>query len=325
MALPPKRRTNVAAGAHTLRTLLADAHGRLRRARLSYGHGTTNAWDEAVYLSLFALRLPPDRLTPHLDRQLTAAQSARALKLIETRISRRIPAAYITREAWLGDERFYVDERVIVPRSYIAELLRDRLAPWVVRPARVKRVLDLCTGSGCLAILLAKCFTGAVVDAVDISRPALAVARRNVAAHGLAHRIRLIESDLFSALQAEPYDLIVSNPPYVSAARMKALPREYRHEPQLALAGGTDGFSLVRIILREASHRLSARGLLVVEIGHHRRRLEALYPRTPFMWPETSGGDDCVFIVGRTDLEVQARPAPQPHRATPAGAASRRR
>ena len=308
----------------TVRELMDDAHVRFQRARLAFGHGTTSAWDEAVYLILHALRLPPDRLTPYLARRVTAAEHKRAQHLIRERISRRVPAAYLTREAWLGEMRFYVDERVIVPRSYIAELLRERLAPWIAQPAQIKRALDLCTGSGCLAIVLARMFPAVRVDAADISSAALAVARRNVAAHHLRRRIRLVHTDLFSALHDLRYDLIIANPPYVSAAGMRALPREYRREPRLALAGGTDGFDAVREILRHAAQHLTIEGLLVVEIGHHRRRLETAFPRLPFVWPQTSGGDDCVFILEQRDLAGLAAAVP-PRQASRAGAASPRR
>lgn len=318
----------------TVRSLLDRAYARLERAKLSYGHGTTNAWDEAVYLVLHALQLPPDRLTPHLARSVSATELARATALIDERISRRVPAAYLTREAWLGDYRFYVDERVIVPRSYIAELLRERLAPWLAPRRRIRSALDLCTGSGCLAILLAKTFPAARVDGIDIDRGALAVAKRNVADYRLQARIRLLRSDMFSAVASERYDLIIANPPYVSANTMRKLPGEYRHEPQLALASGTDGLDAVRVILREAADHLNENGLLVVEVGHHRRRVEAAFPRRPFVWPLTSGGDDCVLILGRDGLvraaaasapASRAAPVAAPRRASQAGAASRRR
>ncbi len=314
------------AASATVHDLIAEAHARFRRARLAFGHGTTNAWDEAVYLVLHALKLPPDRLTPFLARKVTVAERERALHLIGERIRRRVPAAYLTREAWLGDARFYVDERVIVPRSYLAELLHARLAPWIAQPARIKQALDLCTGSGCLAVVLARMFPAARVDAVDISPAALAVARRNVAVYRLQRRVRLLQSDLFSALRGERYDLIIANPPYVSAAVMRKLPPEYRHEPSLALAGGADGLDAVRIILREAAQRLTGGGLLVVEVGHNRKRLEARFPHLPFVWPQTSGGDDCVFMLERRDLTGAARAAAVPPlRARRAGAASRRR
>ena len=313
----------------TVRTVIAEAYARLKRAQLAFGHGMTNAWDEAVYLVLHSLKLSLDDLAPLQARRVSAAQRQRVLRLIASRI-RRCPAAYLTREAWLGGHRFYVDERVIVPRSFIAELLQDRLAPWVTQPRRVKRALDLCTGSGCLAVMLAKSFPAARVDASDISAAALAVARRNIAAYRLQRRVRVLKSDMFSALNAERYDLIVANPPYVSAAVMRRLPLEYRHEPPLALAGGTDGFDAVRIILREAAAHLTARGLLVMEVGHHRRRLEAAFPRLPFVWLQTSGGDDCVFMLARGDLDgfalaAAGAAAVVSPRANRAGAASPRR
>lgn len=319
----------VAAGGkapNTVRDLVNAAYTRLKRARLVFGHGTTNARDEAVYLVLHALKLPPDRLTPVLTRKVTPAERERTHLLVDDRVRRRIPAAYLTREAWLGEYRFFVDDRVIVPRSFIAELLRDRLAPWLPQPRLVKRALDLCTGSGCLAVILAETFPAASVDAADISDSALAVARRNVAAYRLQRRVRVLKSDVFSALANRRYDLIIANPPYVSAGAMRKLPREYRHEPELALAGGRDGFDCVRVILREAAAHLSAQGTLVVEVGHHRRRLEAAFPHLPFIWPQTSGGDDCVFMLSRGDLpELVARAKPgSPRRASRAGARSRR-
>jgi ribosomal protein L3 glutamine methyltransferase len=315
----------------TVHTLIERAFARLEHAPLAYGHGITNAWDEAVYLVLHALKLPPDRLTPYLERTVTARDSARALALIAARIRRRIPAAYLTREAWLGDYRFYVDERVIVPRSYIAELLRDRFAPWLPPRRRIRHALDLCTGSGCLAVILAKTFVASHVDGVDIDLRALAVATRNVASYNLQPRIRLLRSDMFSALAGARYDLIIANPPYVSADTMRKLPREYRHEPRIALASGRDGLDAVRVILSAAAAHLNKNGLLVVEVGHHRRRVENAFPHHPFVWPQTSGGDDCVFILERDDLvRAAARlaaqpPAPTRRRASRANAASPRR
>ena len=219
-------------------------------------------------------------------------------RLIERRVRTRKPLAYLVHEAWLGDHRFYVDERVLVPRSFIAELLRERLRPWVSRP--VRRALDLCTGSGCLAILLALTFPGAAVEATDISSPALAVARRNVKAYRLSRRVSLARADLFP--EQATYDLIVANPPYVSAAAMRKLPSEYRREPRIALAGGRDGLACVRRILERAADFLRPGGWLVVEVGHSRRRVERAFPRLAFIWPETSAGDDCVFLLAREDL-----------------------
>jgi len=273
---------------------------RFNAARLSFGHGTLHARDEAIYLLLHALNLPPDNFDPSL--KLTPRQSERVLALFERRICERLPAAYLTREAWLGSYRFYVDERVIVPRSYIAELLRSRLQPWIAKSFKVRSALDLCTGSGCLAILTARTFAHARVDAADISADALEVARINVAAYRMKRRVHLVQSDMFDALQGRLYDLIISNPPYVRSSAMRKLPMEYRREPSIALAGGTDGLDAVRVILREASHHLNPRGMLVVETGHKRSAVERAFPRLPFIWPVTSGGDDCVFLLAREDL-----------------------
>lgn len=319
------RRKNTAAPPATVKTLVDAVHSRLSRARVAFGHGTTNAWDEAVYLVLHALRLPLDDLAPVLEYEVSSVGRRRALRLVDARIRRRVPAAYLTREAWLGDYRFYVDARALVPRSFIAELLRERLQPWLAR-RRILRALDLCTGSGCLAVILATVFPSAYVDAVDISRPALAVARRNVNAYRLQRRVHVLRSDMFSALRGERYDLIIANPPYVSANVMRKLPREYRHEPRVALAGGKDGFDLLRVILRESAQHLTAGGLLVVEVGHKRKQIERLFPHLAFTWPQTSGGDDCVFMLERGDLTGAARAATEaPLRASRAGGGSRRR
>ena len=297
-----KRRPRAAPGLPTVRDIVRAGAKRFRAARLVFGHGTTNALDEAVYLTLHALHLPPDDLESHLDTPLTKRQSDGILKLFERRIRERTPAAYLTHEAWLGDFRFYVDERVIVPRSYIAELLREDLAPWLVSPRKIRSALDLCTGSGCLAILLAHSFPRARIDATDIAADALRVARRNVAQYQLKSRISLLKSDLFSGLGEKRYDLIVSNPPYVRAAIMRRLPPEYRREPGIALAGGSDGLAVVSGILSQAARHLNPDGLLVVEVGHNRRQVGKAFPDLAFTWPETSGGDDCVFLLTREQL-----------------------
>jgi len=255
---------------------------RFRRARLSYGHGTHDAREEAAWL-----------VSRIKNRQRLAA-------LVERRIRERIPLAYLLNEAWLGQHRFYVDERVIVPRSFVAELLRDRLRPWIHRP--VKRALDLCTGSGCLAVLLAKAFPNSRIDASDISSGALQVAKENVRRYRLGRRVRLVKSDLFKRLKGQRYDLIVANPPYVTAAAMKRLPKEYRHEPHSALAAGRDGLKFIRKILREAPKHLAAGGLLMCEVGAARHALERAYPTLPFVWPETSEPRSCVFILQHQDL-----------------------
>lgn len=286
----------------TLRDLLRYTVSRFNEHGLFFGHGCDNAWDEAVYLLLHALHLPPDRLEPFLDARLTTDERAAALALVRRRIDERLPAAYLTHEAWLGDYRFYVDPRVIVPRSHIAELLAEQLAPWVEDPWAVEDTLDLCTGSGCLAILAAEAFPESRVDGVDLSPDALAVARRNVDDYGLAARVSLIESDGFAGLAGRTYDVILSNPPYVNAESMAALPTEYRREPELALAGGEDGLDFVRRILSQAGRHLKPKGLLVVEIGHNRDVLEQAYPDTPFVWLDTAAGDRFVFLLRREEL-----------------------
>jgi len=272
---------------------------------MRFGHGTHGPREEAAWLLAHVLEIPHDKLAEAFACDLTGVERRAASKLIDERVRTRRPLAYLIKEAWLGDRRFYVDERAIVPRSYLAELLRERLAPWVARPAGVRRALDLCTGSGCLAILAALAFPRAVVRATDISRPALAVARRNVRTYGLTRRVKLVHADLFAGLSPERFDLIVANPPYVDAPALRKLPAEYRHEPRPALAGGSDGLRFVRRILRDAADFLRPGGLLVVEIGHHRSRLERAFPRVPFVWPQTSAGFDCVFVLTREDLPRQ--------------------
>jgi ribosomal protein L3 glutamine methyltransferase len=283
----------------TLRALLNEAVERFEEAGLSYGLGTTNALDEAAWILLHAAGLPLDQLNPNLDRPLAPAQLKAARELVDARIRTRKPAAYLLHEAWLGPHRFYVDERVIVPRSFIAELLRD----WKWGEART--VLDLCTGSGCLAILAALRFPQAQVDAVDLSDDALAVARRNVDDYRVADRVRLLHSDLFAAVEGRRYDVILSNPPYVKAAAMRKLPDEYRREPELALASGTDGLLHTRQILAEAARHLEDRGTLMVEIGHNRKALERAYPGMPFEWPRTSSGAGYVFALAKSQIPAR--------------------
>jgi ribosomal protein L3 glutamine methyltransferase len=286
----------------TVRDYLRLAVSRFTAAGLFFGHGSDNAWDEAVYLTLHTLNLPLDRLEPFLDARLLPHERAALLEVYRRRCEDRLPAAYLTNEAWLGEHRFYVDERVIVPRSFIAELLDEQLAPWVDDPWAVGAVLDLCTGSGCLAILAALAFPHAHVDAVDLSPGAISVAARNVADYGLDERIDLIRSDAFANLQGHRYDLIVANPPYVNAESVAALPPEYRHEPAMALGSGEDGLDFTRIILREAREHLTDSGILVVEIGHNRALLEAAFPNIPFIWLDTAAGDEFVFLLHAADL-----------------------
>lgn len=290
----------------TLRDMMRFAVSRFTEASLFFGHGSDNAWDEAAYLLLHTLHLPIDRLEPFMDARLTSSERADVLEIIRRRISERLPAAYLTNEAWLGDCRFYVDQRVIVPRSHIAELLREQLSPWVEDPWAIRNVLDMCTGSGCLAILAAHAFPEAKVDGVDISPDALVVARRNVDDYDLAARLRLTESNAFAALEGKVYDVIISNPPYVNAESMAALPEEYRREPELALASGEDGLDFVRILLKETAKHLAPKGLLIVEIGHNRDALELAFPDTSFVWLDTSAGDENVFMLRREDLPTSA-------------------
>ena len=287
---------------HTVRDHLRFAVSRFNQAKLFFGHGSNDAYDEAAYLILHTLHLPLDRLEPFLDAQLTDGERSAILSIIQQRVEKRIPAAYLTHQAMLGDFSFYVDERVIVPRSFIAELLLNQLSPWVAEPEQINSVLDLCTGSGCLAILAAHAFAYASVDAVDLSSAALAVAERNVADYDLQDRVSLIESDLFTKLSSKKYDLIISNPPYVDAGSVAALPQEYLHEPEMALGSGHDGLDATRIILKHAAQHLSEDGVLVVEIGHNRDVLETAYPNLPFTWLDVSAGDEFVFMLHRNDL-----------------------
>ena len=294
--------TQAKAQLRTLRDLLRFSVSRFNETGLFFGHGSASAYDEAAYLILHTLHLPLDRLEPFLDARLTSDELDQVLGIIKRRATEKIPAAYLTNEAWLGDFSFFVDERVIVPRSFIAELLREQLAPWIRNPDEVNSALDLCTGSGCLAILLAHAFPNVMIDAADISQEALEVAQRNLADYNLEQQVNLVRSDLFAGLRGRTYDLIISNPPYVSAEAMAALPEEYRHEPERALASGADGLEAIRTILNEAADHLTDRGLLIVEIGHNRDKLGQVYPETPFTWLETSAGDEFVFLLKRDQL-----------------------
>ena len=293
---------NVPPELETLRDYLRFAVSRFNEAGLAFGHGFANAYDEAAYLLLHALHLPNDRLEPFLDARLSASECADLAALLTRRIEDRVPTVYLTREAWLGDFRFYVDERVVIPRSFIAEVLHDGLTPYIADPAAVRSALDLCTGSGCLAVLLAHAYPEADIDAVDVSADALAVAQRNVSDYGLAGRINLIRSDLFDNVPAKSYDLVISNPPYVTTVAMEDLPPEYRHEPALALSGGDDGLDAVHTVLRKAPQFMERDGLLVVEIGHHRAAVEAAYPKMPFVWLATPSSEGAVFLLRRDEI-----------------------
>jgi len=288
----------------TVRDWIRHAVSRFGAAGLAFGHGSANAYDEACYLVLHSLHLPQDRLEAFLDARLLPDERTKLAQVLARRVDERVPAAYLTHEAWLGDFRFYVDPRVIVPRSFIAEAIPDGLHPFVGDPERVTAALDLCTGSGCLAILLAHAYPNAEIDAADISSEALAVAQRNVSDYELAGRINLIRSDLFGNLPGKCYDLIVCNPPYVTTAAMEGLPPEYRHEPALALAGGDDGMDAVRVLVAEARRYLAPDGVLVVEVGHNRALAEAAFPRLPFIWLPTRSAEDGIFLLHRDDLPV---------------------
>jgi len=299
------RRRTPAPRLATVRSLVRHAQGRFAKARLAYGQGAHSPLEEAIFLVYQALGLPVHRVEPFLAKTVTAARRDRVLALIERRVAEKIPAAYLLKRAWLQDLSFYVDERVIVPRSYLGELLYGELFRGdrpLIDPAKVARVLDLCTGSGCLAVLACQVFPNARVDAVDLSKDALEVAAINVAAHGLADRIALHRGDLFAPLGGAVYDVIVSNPPYVDAEAMARLPKEYAREPAMALSGGRDGLAIVRRILRDAAVHLSPQGGLLCEVGRGRAGLERDYPRTPFLWLDTAESEGEVFWITAAGL-----------------------
>jgi ribosomal protein L3 glutamine methyltransferase len=287
---------------HTLRDWMRYTVSRFEEAGLFYGHGTQNAFDEAAWLILAALHLPMDTLDTFMDAVITENERKHLAHLIERRVTERIPTAYLVRKAWLGEYKFYVDERVIVPRSFIAELLRSDLSPWIENPEEIVAAADICTGSGCLAILLAHAFPNAEIDAVDISDDALNVAHRNISDYGLADQVNAVKSDMLTALAGKKYDVIISNPPYVNAPSMDVLPQEYRHEPQLALASGEDGLEHVRVLLSDAAEHLHPGGVLIVELGYNRDELELQFPDLPFTWLEVSAGDGFVFLLTREQL-----------------------
>jgi ribosomal protein L3 glutamine methyltransferase len=285
--------------------VLARSTRRLARARLHYGHGTDNARDEAAALIWHVLRLPhtarPGALRALLARAVAPSALARIEALLLRRIRERIPASCLTRRCWFAGLEFYVDERVLIPRSPIAELIEQRFAPWI-GAARVQRILDLGTGSGCIAIACARAFPAARVDALDISSAALEVAARNIRRHRLGRRVRPLQSDYFAALGSASYDIIVSNPPYVGRRELRGLPAEYRHEPRLGLAAGTDGLDAVRIILREAAAHLNPGGILIVEVGNSEAALRRAFPRLPFIWLSFERGGGGVFMLERAGL-----------------------
>lgn len=309
----------------TIRDFLRYAVSRFRAARLDHGHGVTTAHDEAAFIVLEALNLPVDRLEPYLDARLTQPERERLNGLIEARIATRRPACYLLNAAYLGPFRFYVDERVIVPRSYVSELMLSGALDAVLTPesefehafaddsaieftpetaglSNISSILDLCTGSGCLAIVAAHCFDDASIDAVDLSTDALDVARINVKEHQMEDRITLIQSDLFKSLRGRKYDLILSNPPYVTAEEVAAFSPEYAAEPKMAHLGGADGMDLVRRILKDAKKHLNTGGGLLCEIGLGRDIIEAEYPDIPFLWLDTEDSEGEVFWVRREEL-----------------------
>jgi len=288
---------------HTIRDWLRYAISRFEEAGIFYGHGTANAYDEAAWLILATLHLPHDTLENFLDAVILEQERRQLAHLIERRVTERIPTAYLVREAWLKGYKFYVDERVIVPRSFIAELLENSLAPWIEYPDMVESAADICTGSGCLGILLADAFPSADIDVVDISPDAIAVANINIANYSLQDRVHAVLSDMLQALEGKTYDLIISNPPYVDAPSMAALPAEYRNEPQGALGSGTAGLDHTDTLLHEAAKYLNDGGLLVVEIGHNRDALMEAYPELPFTWLEVEAGNEFVFLLTKEQLE----------------------
>ena len=290
----------------TIRDWLRFAVSRFNEARLVYGHGTATALDEAAFLILATLHLDPDTLDPWLDARLTMAERKAIADVIERRVVTRKPASYLTRSAWIGPHKFYVDERVIVPRSYIGELMNGGFAGVLAAGEPPRRVLDLCTGSGCLAILAALEFPDALVDAADLSTEALEVARRNVAEYGLGARVHLRDGDLFGAVGDERFDLIVCNPPYVTSEAVAAFPPEYQAEPVMAHDGGADGMMLVRRVLAEAGAHLTPGGTLVVELGFGRPVIEAAFADLPFLWLDTAESEGEVFALPASALQRSA-------------------
>ena len=286
----------------TIRDWLRYAVSQFEASDIFYGHGTDNAYDEAVWLVMSALHLPMDTLNNFFDARITNVERSKLSQLLEQRISSHTPTAYLVKEAWLQGLKFFVDERVLVPRSFIAELLNDDLSPWIEYPELVESAADICTGSGCLGIMLASAFPNAAVDVVDISTDALDVANINIANYGLEDQITAIQSDMFTALKGRKYDVIISNPPYVDAPSMAELPAEYRNEPKIALGSGNDGLDHTHTLLREAGHYLNENGILIVEIGHNRDALQAAYPNIAFNWLEVSSGNEFVFLLTKAQL-----------------------
>ncbi|BBU69515.1 MAG: 50S ribosomal protein L3 N(5)-glutamine methyltransferase [Rhodocyclaceae bacterium] len=292
------------APANSIAEFYETAVTQLESAGLSFGHGCTCAEDEVAWLLSATLDIPFDELDKFWSDALTDEQRATLTQRLNERCATKTPLAYILGEAWLGPYIFKIDRRVIVPRSFIAELLMDDLSPWVQNPEAITRVADICTGSSCLAILAALHFPNSQVDAVDLSPEALEVARINVDLYGLEDRLKLHQGDLMAPLMDQKYDIIISNPPYVDAASMDSLPGEYRHEPEMALAGGKDGLDLVHTLMRQAAQTLNPGGWLIVEIGHNKDVMTATYPNLPLVWLDTDGGNDFVFLIDQASLKT---------------------
>jgi ribosomal protein L3 glutamine methyltransferase len=284
----------------TVRDFLRWGVSRFNDHGLWYGHGTDNAWDEALLLVMHALHLPPEGDARFLDARLTTMEKRDVLRYLERRITERVPAAYLTGRAWFAGLEFHVDERVLIPRSPFAELIEKGLEPWLADAPST--ILDLCCGSGCIGIACAYAFPDARVDLSDISGEALAVAEENIALHGVGDRVRALQSDLFAGLAGERYDVIISNPPYVDEADLRAMPAEYHHEPALALASGGDGLDFTRRLLVEAAEFLTDQGVLMVEVGNSASALEAAFPDIPFTWAAFEHGGDGIFILTRDEL-----------------------
>ncbi|GAB4508145.1 MAG: 50S ribosomal protein L3 N(5)-glutamine methyltransferase [Sulfuricaulis sp.] len=301
MPRPPPRHTPRSV-AETIRTIAR----RFQRAKLYFGHGTETAQDEAAWLVGHALRTAPSKLDRRLNKPVPSAAMKKIDDLAIARVKTRRPLAYLLKEAWFAGRKFYVDERVIVPRSLTGEFIVEQFHPWI-DAKRVRRILDLCTGSGCMAIACAQAFPKARVDAVDISTEALAVARVNVKHHRLGRRVQLLHSDLFKSLKDQRYDVIVTNPPYVARAEMKTLPAEYRHEPELALVSGQHGLDAIVRILADAPQHLNPGGILVGEVGNSATVLQKKFPSVPFVWLTTSTGDESVFLLTAEELARHRR------------------
>lgn len=288
----------------TIRDFIRFATSRFNEAALYFGHGTDSAWDEAIALILHTLHLPHDISPIVLDARLTQGEKKDLLKLIDLRVTKRIPVPYLTHEAWFGGLSFYVDERVLIPRSPIAELIEKHFEPWT-HASRVNHILDLCTGSGCIAIACAKAFPEAAIDASDISSDALAVAKINILRHKVEDQVYLHEANLFSGLPNKQYDIIVSNPPYVSQEEMETLPAEYHHEPTLGLAAGAQGLDCVKQILSDAPSYLKPDGILVVEVGNSEHALAETFSEVPFTWIDFERGGGGVFLLTAEQLTVK--------------------